>query len=201
MDKGVENFRRLIWRYDDILNDSVDSLINIVNDLGNSSEMNHLENKSSIYTIESSQILKPQFIKLLNLMGLSIRHNSAFLIVPPNTSGPAHTDTYYHDICNVSLHFDLSEVGRLEFFDSNTTGTPALTNGTDYNIIDDKIADAFDVIDFMPAAKTVSIVRTNKPHRAVNDSDKFRMVLTCRFENNPTFEHVESKLKKFIQQR
>lgn len=150
--------------------------------------------------IPTEKVLKPQFIKLMRLLGLPIRYNSVFLIVPPNSVGVMHTDTYHGAICNTSLHFDLSSVGRLEFFQSNYTGTPAMDNGTDYNVIDDELAKEFECIGTMPTQQAVSIVRTHRPHRAINDSNKFRVVLTCRFENNPTFELVSDKLKKYILQ-
>lgn len=199
VDKEDNNFKRLVWSYDDVLECTTESLLELVTQLGNSSELNHLDSKSSIYMIETNKVLKAQFIKLMQLLGLTIRHYSVFLVVPPNTVGPTHTDTYYGNTCNVSLHFDLNQVGKLDFFQSDIIGEPSLANGTDYNFIDDKIAANLKCVGCMPAQKSVSLVKTNKPHRAVNNTDKFRVVLTCRFENNPTFEYVESKLKKFIQ--
>lgn len=193
-----DNFKRLKWSYDDILNNSAQELLEIVDRLGNQSELNHLDNKSSLYMIPTEDVVKPQFIKLMRLLGLTFRYNSVFLVVPPHTVGVTHTDTYHNDICNTSLHFDLSLVGHLEFFQSDFTGLPTISNETDYNIIDDEIVDKFKCIDCMPSQKAVSIVRTNKPHRGVNDSDKFRVVLTCRFEDNPPFELVADKLKKYI---
>ena len=199
MDKDDNNFKRLNWSYEDILSVSVDYLLETVTILGNKSELNHLDNNSSIYMIESDRVLKSQFIKLMKQLGLNIRYHSVFLVVPPHTVGVTHTDTYYDELCNVSLHFDLNQVGQLEFFHSDVKGERSIANGTDYNFINDDIASNFEPVEYMPPQRTISIVRTNKPHRAVNNSDKFRVVLTCRFENNPTFEHVASKLKKFIQ--
>jgi hypothetical protein len=197
--QGKENnFKRLKWTYEDILIHSVEELLKITDELGNQSELNHLDNKSSLYMIPTEKVVKPQFIKLMRLLGLTFRSNSVFLVVPPHTVGVTHTDTYYSETCNTSLHFDLSLVGHLEFFHSDIVGLPAISNETDYNVIDDRIANKLECIDFMPSQKSISIVRTNKPHRGVNNSDKFRVVLTCRFEDNPSFDLVASKLKKYI---
>lgn len=125
-----------------------------------------------------------------------------------HTPNPVDERSFY----KTSLHIDLVGAGSLEWFEHKSPNGKTLEESA--NVKNNKRGVWYYEIDYLDinlnkidslSGIGVNVCRTDIPHRSVNltgspdlRKSKFRVVLTARFEGNPEFDEVVSKLQNIV---